>query len=87
MPQSWKLTMPHRSHPSLMSPSQRSFAADTHVTGARSVHPVGDDALHVVYACEQSRVFVMPPAVSVATSPAHCTEGDPMAAFHQHPSS
>src|SRR5262245_26605924 len=70
-----------------MSPSHRSLAADWHVTGGRSVQPAVEVSLHVVYECEQSRVYGMPADVSIATWPSHRTIGDGMAGFHQHPSS
>jgi hypothetical protein len=45
--QSWKLTSPLRSHPSLMFPSQRSLPFGSHDVGARSVHPVDEASSHV----------------------------------------
>src|SRR3954469_19113177 len=69
-----------------MSPSQRSAPDDWQATRGRSVQPVPDTVLQVVYEDEQSRAKVPSAVVSVATSPWQVTVGA-VAADEKQPAS
>src|SRR6476659_1587260 len=56
-----------------MSPSQRSLPADWQATRARSVQPVPEVVLHVVYELAQSRVAAPSAGVNEATVPSQVT--------------